>query len=128
VTIGADDLAALAARVGPTGDVLAVDESVDVLEELRGGSRAPNVFYLLGSADVLPLTDASVDEVSVRSLATTEAAEEFFRVLRSGGRLAIAGTNGSTLNSDERMVTEAGFVDVSGQRGGGGGSLSARKP
>jgi ubiquinone/menaquinone biosynthesis C-methylase UbiE len=104
-----------------------VDESVDVLEELRGGTRAPNVFYLLGSADVLPLTDASVDEVSVRALATTEAAEEFFRVLRSGGRLAIAGTNGSTLNSDERMVTEAGFVDVSGERGGGG-SLSARKP
>jgi hypothetical protein len=63
------------------GDVLIVDESVDVLEELRAGTRAPNVFYLLGCGDVLPLPDASVDEV-VGAPPSAEAQAELDRVLR----------------------------------------------
>jgi ubiquinone/menaquinone biosynthesis C-methylase UbiE len=81
LTIGPDDAAALAERVAPDGDVLVVDESVDVLEQLRAQTPAPNVFYLLGCAEVLPLPDASVDEV-VGAAPNTEARAEFDRVLR----------------------------------------------
>jgi hypothetical protein len=52
-----------------------------VLEELRAGTRAPNVFYLLGCGDVLPLPDASVDEV-VGAPPSAEAQAELDRVLR----------------------------------------------
>jgi arsenite methyltransferase len=88
LTVGASE------RVAPDGDVLAIDISVDALEELRRVCSAPNVFYLVGTADVLPLTDESVDAVLTRSVLIyvqdkAEAAREFFRVLRSGGRLSI---------------------------------------
>jgi ubiquinone/menaquinone biosynthesis C-methylase UbiE len=58
-----------------------VDESVDVLEELRAHTQAPNVFYFVGCAEVLPLPDASVDEV-VGAPPSAAAQAEFERVLR----------------------------------------------
>jgi ubiquinone/menaquinone biosynthesis C-methylase UbiE len=67
--------------VAPDGDVLVVDESVDVLEELRAKTRAPNVFYLVGWPEVLPLPDASVDEV-VGPPPNADAERELARVLR----------------------------------------------
>jgi ubiquinone/menaquinone biosynthesis C-methylase UbiE len=81
VAIGPQDPAPLAERVAPDGDVLVVDESVDALEELRAKTRAPNVFYLVGWPEVLPLPDKSVDEVVGRP-PTPEAEREFTRVLR----------------------------------------------
>jgi arsenite methyltransferase len=83
-----------AERVGPDGDVFAIDISVDCLEELRRVATARNIFFLIGSADVLPLPDESVDVVCTRSVLIyvqdkAEAAREFFRVLRPGGRLSI---------------------------------------
>jgi hypothetical protein len=81
VSIGVGDAVALAERVAPDGDLLVVDESVDVLEELRATTRAPNVYYLLGSAEILPLPDASVDEV-VGAPESGEARAESERVLR----------------------------------------------
>jgi ubiquinone/menaquinone biosynthesis C-methylase UbiE len=85
---------AAAERVAPDGEVLAVDISVDALEELRRVATASNISYLVGSADVLPLPDASVDVVMTRSVLIyvedkAEAAREFFRVLRDGGRVSI---------------------------------------
>jgi ubiquinone/menaquinone biosynthesis C-methylase UbiE len=82
LAIGSSDPAALAERVAPDGDVLVIDESVDVLEELRARSRAPNVFYLLGWPEVLPLPDGSVDEVVGRP-ASPDAQLELARVLRT---------------------------------------------
>ena len=79
--IGTNDVGALAERAAPDGDVLVVDESVDELEELRARTRAPNVFYFIGCADVLPLPDASVDEV-VGTASSSEAQSELERVLR----------------------------------------------
>jgi ubiquinone/menaquinone biosynthesis C-methylase UbiE len=61
--------------------VLVVDESVDVLEQLRAGSHASNVFYFIGCAEVLPLPDASIDEV-VGAPESPEARAELERVLR----------------------------------------------
>jgi hypothetical protein len=62
--------------------VLVVDESVEVLEELRTRTRAPNVFYFLGWPEVLPLPDGSVDEV-VGPPASGDAQRELARVLRT---------------------------------------------
>jgi arsenite methyltransferase len=81
-------------RVGPDGDVIAIDISVDALEQLRANTTAPNISYLVGRADVLPLPDASVDAVVTRSVIIyvddkAEVAREFHRILRSGGRASL---------------------------------------
>jgi hypothetical protein len=60
--------------VAPEGDVLVVDRSVDALEYLRDTTTASNVFYLVGSMDVLPLTDASADEILATAVPTVDAA------------------------------------------------------
>jgi ubiquinone/menaquinone biosynthesis C-methylase UbiE len=99
-------------RVGADGDVIAIDISVDALEELRGNTAAPNIFYLLGSADVLPLPDASLDAVVTRSVIIyvhdkAEVAREFQRVLRSGGRASLF----EPINSRNLLLSQA--VDFS---------------
>jgi SAM-dependent methyltransferase len=81
-------------RLGPDGVVIALDLSVDCLEELRASCVDPRVSYLVGSAEILPLPDLSVDAVLTRSVLIyvrekAEAAREFFRVSRPGGRLSI---------------------------------------
>jgi ubiquinone/menaquinone biosynthesis C-methylase UbiE len=81
-------------RVGPDGDVIALDVSVDALEELRANTKVPNLSYLVGRADVLPLPDATVDAVVTRSVLIyvddkAEAAREFYRVLRARGRVSL---------------------------------------
>ena len=81
VAIGEQDLAALATQVAPDGDVFAIAESVEALEELRARTTAPNVFYFIGCPEVLPLPDASVDEV-VGPRPSEEAERECSRVLR----------------------------------------------
>jgi ubiquinone/menaquinone biosynthesis C-methylase UbiE len=81
-------------QVGADGDVLAIDVSADALAELRHTSTNPNIAYLIGSAEVLPLLDCSIDVIATRAVLIyvkekAEAAREFFRVLRSGGRVAV---------------------------------------
>jgi len=88
LTLGAVD------RVGADGDVLAVDVSVDALEALRRHATAANISYLVGSAEVLPMTDESVDALVTRSVLIyvedkAEALREAFRVLRRGGRMSV---------------------------------------
>jgi SAM-dependent methyltransferase len=102
LTFGAIEL------VGPEGDVLAIDVSVDALEELRSQATAPNITYLVGTADVLPLPDASVDAVVTRSVLMyvddkAEAAREFARVLRSEGRVSLF----EPINSRNLRLTDA---------------------
>jgi arsenite methyltransferase len=80
--------------VGPEGHVIALDISVDALEELRRSAAAANMSYVVGRADVVPLPDDSVDAVVTRSVLIyvddkAEAAREFHRVLRPGGRVSI---------------------------------------
>jgi arsenite methyltransferase len=81
-------------RLGEDGEVVAVDPSVDCLEELRATCSDPRLWYEVGGAEVLPLPDASVDAVLARSVLIyvrdkAQAAREFFRVLRQGGRVSI---------------------------------------
>jgi arsenite methyltransferase len=112
LTLGAVD------RVGPDGDVLAIDISVDALEELRANSKAANVFYLVGSADVLPWPDESLDAVLTRSVLIyvgnkAEAAREFFRVLLPGGRASLF----EPINSRNLRLTEAVDFSTLGELG-----------
>lgn len=81
-------------RLGAEGAVVALDISVDCLEELRTKCDDPRVSYLVGSAEVVPLPDSSVDAVLTRSVLIyvrekAQAAREFFRVSRPGGRVSI---------------------------------------
>jgi ubiquinone/menaquinone biosynthesis C-methylase UbiE len=116
--------------------VLVVDRSVDALERLRKATTASNVFYLVGSMDVLPLTDAAADEILASSVPNPEAAAEFFRVLRPGGEVAVAtgdqDPTGIALNIDahevERLFTEAGFAAVTVAAAQGRLAVAARKP
>jgi ubiquinone/menaquinone biosynthesis C-methylase UbiE len=78
VDIGGRSLLDALERAGPDGDVVVIDDSVDRLEQLRQDCQAPNVAYLIGNEDVLPLPDGCADAVL-----GVERGEDVSRVLRS---------------------------------------------
>jgi arsenite methyltransferase len=89
----------LAARaVGPTGKVIGVDMTPDMVTLARANARkvnATNVEFRLGEIEHLPVADASVDLIlsnCVINLSPEKQAvfDDAFRVLRVGGRLAIS--------------------------------------
>lgn len=84
-------------RVGPTGQVIGVDMTADMITRARSNAEAAgatNVSFRLGEIEHLPVADATVDAIlsnCVVNLAPDKRAvyAEALRVLRPGGRLAI---------------------------------------
>jgi len=136
---GGFDCFIAARRVGPTGKVIGVDMTPDMVTLARANARkveSTNVEFRLGEIEHLPVADASVDVIlsnCVINLSPDKRATfaEAFRVLAPGGRLAIsdvvaiapipaelqhelAGCIAGALPIDEvkTLLVEVGFTDV----------------
>ncbi len=133
----------LAARsVGPTGRVIGVDMTPEMLAKARSNAATAgttNVEFRLGEIEALPVADHSIDVIlsnCVINLSPDKGRvfREAFRVLKPGGRLAIADivrtaelppevandlaahcgcvAGAASVAEVEALLREAGFTDI----------------
>jgi SAM-dependent methyltransferase len=93
------DLQLAARRVGPTGRAVGIDSTPEMVQTARlaaKAARARNVRVEVGQAERLPFADASFDVVLSNNVVNNRCVDklavlrEVHRVLRPGGRLAVA--------------------------------------
>jgi len=92
-----EDVRAIARRVGPTGRVIGVDASAEIVEEAthRVDGRKLPIEFRVGDALALELPDGSVDRCRMERVLMhvdgepAQCVHEVARVLRPGGRAAI---------------------------------------
>lgn len=139
---GGLDCLLAAHRVGPTGRVIGVDMTPEMIDRARANARQGdyrNVEFRLGEIEHLPVADATVDAIisnCVVNLSPDKPAvfREAFRVLRPGGRLLVSDivslapipaearadeglwcecvSGAEEIGALEAMLREAGFQDV----------------
>lgn len=121
------DVFVAANAVGPTGSVIGVDMTAEQLakaERLRSRAGFDQVRFVDSHIEQIPLPDASADVVISNGVVNLSPAKagvfaEAFRVLRPGGRLAIADivterhlTTGITCNADLWAACIGGAAQV----------------
>ena len=133
----------LAARaVGPTGQVIGVDMTAEMVKQARANAAKAGVRHIefrLGEIESLPVNANSVDVILSNCVINLSPDKprvfrDAFRVLRPGGRLAIADTvrtadlpadifadlaahcgcvaGAASVEELEKMLRDAGFVDI----------------
>lgn len=140
---GGFDCFLAARAVGPAGMVIGVDMTSEMVALARGNAREggyENVYFRLGEIEHLPVADGTVDCIisnCVINLSPDKAQvfADSFRVLKPGGRLAVSDvvataelpkewrddmdklsaciSGAATVTDLERMLRQAGFVDIS---------------
>jgi SAM-dependent methyltransferase len=139
---GGIDCFLAAQQVGPTGAVIGVDMTPEMIDRARANAReagTQNVEFRLGEIEHLPVADGTVDVIlsnCVINLSPDKPAafREAFRVLKHGGRLAVSDVvataplpqevrdnielhvgcvaGAATLDELKLMLAEAGFTDI----------------